>query len=685
MSDKTDYVMLPPKRGSAPRKPLLLYTVFTLLLVVVAAVSWWVGQRGGVHNDNPNAEIKQVPPNPETPSDPQLASATPATTSNPAAANPAPKPDPGTLATGGITIRSVPDGASLNIANMDDSSNRLTQKTPATLTDLPSGFYDMTISMNGYKSYTGTFEVVANKVRELTPVELKQMIGRLDVMTNATATWQLHKAIGNAQFEVVAEGVAPGNSAALPTGNYQLSITRKGWPTVTRSVSVVENLTTEVKHEFPEGGIKITSAPEGVEVLLRTPNQEEPVPVGETPMNLDSLPIGNYEVVLKPKEGTEKQMLVKVEAGKVAEAYGSWSKIAVQLTSDPPGATVFKGSTRLYGEGEFATTPMKVMLMEGNHDLLAVKEGLTDVPLKFMVVGNRNNNANFQFQHGALRVSTQPSGAEVFLGNKSLGLTPLMIPHMKPQEYEFKIYKERYAVKKITERVLTGRQLDVNVALNYDPLPDEGENFTNGVRQRMVWVAELGGWAEATETSQYAFSTILNKNASEIKGDRLPVTNVTWNEAMKYCEQLTLHERGQGLMPVGYRYTLPTDAQWTLLAGEAEIGQAVTSLGGTREGPEEIGSLKPNELGIYDTRGNVWEWCFDWYSQEVFNREQRENASGKSINVGSRVKVLRGGSWNRSLKSQLEVGYRFVADPGKHQNWESGFRVILTKEPAAGR
>ena len=483
MSDKTDYVMLPPKNGSGGRKPLTRYLIFGFLLVAVAAASWWIGQLSKTQNANNNAEIKQVPPSPESPSDPQLAGASDdggddgggsaAAGSGNSGGNPNSKPDPGELAKGGVTIATEPGqvGARVEVVNMDYANIRTSSSIPAALNELPVGFYDMKITAEGYKTHEGTFEVVPNKVRELAPIELIRTLGKLEITTNHPAEWKLHtfSADPEVESELVHSGETPGLIEDLPTGRYRLTLSRDGWPLTGQSVTIEPNETAKATHEYSEGGINVKSEPEGVAIWLKRPGDPVLERIGETPMNLKDLPEGEYEVELRHTEGDPKKSVVKVEADKIGEVYGSWLKLPVQITSDPPGATVFYGGNRLTGEGNFMQTPLTARLLEGEHELLATLAGLDDVKMTIDVSGDRNNNtAVFKFQYGSVKITSEPSGAEVFLGEEKLGMTPMVKPRLKPGDYEFLIRKERYSERKIPDTVRAGGQIDINAKLNYD-------------------------------------------------------------------------------------------------------------------------------------------------------------------------------------------------------------------------
>jgi Sulfatase-modifying factor enzyme 1 len=95
---------------------------------------------------------------------------------------------------------------------------------------------------------------------------------------------------------------------------------------------------------------------------------------------------------------------------------------------------------------------------------------------------------------------------------------------------------------------------------------------------------------------------------------RMPVYGVSLPEAREFCEKLNLHQQSNGSLPPGYHYRLPTEAEWRAASGPAnysdrELQHHAWTMLAKVEGPQLVGCLRPNEFGLYDMRGNVFEWC----------------------------------------------------------------------------
>jgi formylglycine-generating enzyme required for sulfatase activity len=158
-----------------------------------------------------------------------------------------------------------------------------------------------------------------------------------------------------------------------------------------------------------------------------------------------------------------------------------------------------------------------------------------------------------------------------------------------------------------------------------------------------------------------------------------PVENVSHNDAMKFIEKLN--------MLSGKNYRLPTEAEWEFAArggnkskgyryaGDNDIKAVAWYHGNSGKGTQPVGKLKPNELGLYDMSGNVWQWCSDWFYGEYYSHSPTENPKGPD-GTNDNQRVVRGGSWwyeaphcrvtNRDRYTtdakDDDVGFRLVRD-----------------------
>jgi formylglycine-generating enzyme required for sulfatase activity len=164
-----------------------------------------------------------------------------------------------------------------------------------------------------------------------------------------------------------------------------------------------------------------------------------------------------------------------------------------------------------------------------------------------------------------------------------------------------------------------------------------------------------GFWAGKFETTQDEYQQIAHANPSTFKGMQRPVDSVSWNDAMAFCQKLTAKEQAE--LPDGYSYTLPTQDEWLLLMGNASLPDAVMQLNGNYSSTATVGSLGANNLGLYDMRGNVMEWCLDPQDKPY--------------------RVLKGGAWDTFLPVNARPEFRWYAKPDEVKD-SFGFRVILT-------
>ena len=180
-----------------------------------------------------------------------------------------------------------------------------------------------------------------------------------------------------------------------------------------------------------------------------------------------------------------------------------------------------------------------------------------------------------------------------------------------------------------------------------------------------VTFAEYDKFAEATAREKPS-------DSGWGRGNR-PVINVSWDDATAYVKWLSEQ--------TGQQYSLPTEAQWEYAARAGtetdywwgnEIGKnrANCDDSGSKWSAEQtspVGSFDPNPFGLYDTVGNVWEWCADYWGE--YSAEAQTDPTGPA-SCGSRV--VRGGSWNDYARS-ARAAYRSDYEPGE-RDFDQGFR-----------
>jgi formylglycine-generating enzyme required for sulfatase activity len=153
--------------------------------------------------------------------------------------------------------------------------------------------------------------------------------------------------------------------------------------------------------------------------------------------------------------------------------------------------------------------------------------------------------------------------------------------------------------------------------------------------------------------------------------DDMPMQRISWYDAVAYCNWLSDKEGlqkcyvenedgGIDLDRTKNGYRLPTEAEWefaarggnksknTIFAGSANAADVCWYDDTSQlKGPQKVGSKKPNELGIYDMSGNVWEWCSDYYDKAYYTKSPQADPFNS---VPSSYRVLRGGSWHYQVE-----------------------------------
>ena len=156
-----------------------------------------------------------------------------------------------------------------------------------------------------------------------------------------------------------------------------------------------------------------------------------------------------------------------------------------------------------------------------------------------------------------------------------------------------------------------------------------------------------------TEVTQELWQAVMGSNPSYFKGDlQRPVEQVSWEECQDFI--FTLNQL------TGKHFRLPTEAEWEFAARGGNLSQGYKYSGGSSVGEvgwysdnsndmtHPVGTKEPNELGIYDMTGNVWEWCLDWVDEEERPYYEGYLLYGATEGIS---RVRRGGCWSSSAEN----------------------------------
>ncbi len=178
-----------------------------------------------------------------------------------------------------------------------------------------------------------------------------------------------------------------------------------------------------------------------------------------------------------------------------------------------------------------------------------------------------------------------------------------------------------------------------------------------------------------TEVTQELWEAVMGSNPSNFKGlnMKLPVENVSWNDCQSFITKLN--------QMTGQHFRLPTEAEWEYAArggnqrkgyiysGSNRLSDVGWSIYNNYGRTHVVATKYPNELGLYDMSGNVWEWCQDWIDASYYASSPIDNPTGPSSGT---ARVKRGGAWG--YEEECRVDCRVGSKP-MNADEKTGFRL----------
>ncbi len=491
--------------------------------------------------------------------------------------------------------------------------------------------------------------------------------------------------------------------------------------------------------------VSVSSRPAGAEVLV------DGTPFGSTPLVLE-LGAGERQVEVRLRGYNAWRDTITVLADQpqtIPEVGLTQADGRIELVTDPAAAAVSV-------DGAFqGQTPLTLRLTPGRpHDLLLSKAGYDPVRQEVSVVADSGRRLEIQLvaQFGEVEVVSDPLGAEIVVDGEVRGVTPAQL-RLHAVEHELQVRLDGFAVLATTMTPRPGfpqrwdtvlEALDTTTGSGYPKTVQTGlgqelrlvlpGEFTMGSSRReqgrrsneALRAVKLNDafYLGVTEVSNAEFRAFRADHSSgaysgiSLDEDDQPVVRVTWEEAVRFMNELSIND---GLQPVyqeedgvwapvrplrnGYR--LPTEAEWAWAARFASRDEPLIFPWGPELPPPDrsgnyadvsaaevlapaptlvtysdgykttapTGSFDPNAVGIYDLGGNVSEWVQDYY--EVGRTETETVAEDPLGPETGRFHVVRGASWKSATVTDLRMASR---NSNAESDEKIGFRIARNLE-----
>ena len=483
---------------------------------------------------------------------------------------------------------------------------------------------------------------------------------------------------GNMQI-VDAEGVA---TVSLPYGTHQYQVSANMYKTEVGNITISSEgaVEKEVSLEPDYSVLHINSNPEGATVYIDNVN------TGTTPVTTKPIISGEHTFQFRLPMYNVKTVKHNVQSG------GGTQTITETLQPNFSTVTItVPNQAEIYINNEKkGVGTWNGKLNAGDYIVEARKESHHATKISVTATAGEVISKTLEApvpRYGILDLQTTPARATIYIDGKEMGISPNILKNiligertitLKKDGYETvtkiitieegKVQPEKFSlIKKTEQQPIAVTQPQENKAtivngytetikgLNLQMVYVEGGTFTMGA------TPEQGGDAESDEkpshkvtlssyyigkyeVTQAQWRAIMGKNPSYFTGDNNPVERVSWHEAQEFCKKLS--------ELTGKNYRMPTEAEWEYAArggnkskgykysGSNTIGDVAWYESNSDSKTHPVGQKQPNELGIYDMSGNVWEWCSDRFGS--YTSSPQTNPTGPTS--GSR-RVSRGGCW----------------------------------------
>lgn len=323
--------------------------------------------------------------------------------------------------------------------------------------------------------------------------------------------------------------------------------------------------------------------------------------------------------------------------------------------------------------------------------------------------------------YGEADVNSSPAMADVYVDGQKRGQTPMLIEQLLVGQHQLRLSRQGYQDYSGTLTVREGETASVNATMtkqvaqaapavpasstapaaspssaggasrtftvggvSFTMIKVDGGTFQMGATKEMKkWFGDEKPvhqvtlstyYIGETEVTQELWQAVMGSNPSNFKGNRRPVEQVSWDDCQEFIKRLN--------QKTGQHFRLPTEAEWefaarggtksrhTQYSGSSNLNDVAWYEDNSSSTTHDVKTKQPNELGIYDMTGNVYEWCQDWY--RGYSSSAQTNPTGPTSGSS---RILRGGDWSTPA-GNFAVSIRWYIYPSR-RTWNFGFRLVL--------
>ena len=494
-----------------------------------------------------------------------------------------------------------------------------------------------------YHTETGTVRLSAENTMEKN-ITLKPAFGYLQINTNPQgATVEIN---GEPYSELT-----PFTTKKMASGVYTIQAFKEMYKQVTAQAVVEDGKTTRVNIDLiPNfGEVKLTTADNDARIYIDNDYKA----LGRWSGKLS---IGTHKIEAKKDKHTAYSKTINVQQGQtIIETIAALQPICgkLKITSTPLGATI-----NIDGK-DYGTTPKVIQeLLIGTHTVTLTKTGYTSATKQINIEEGKMAECDMTLQEGnVVKIETDKYGDKLYVDGDYIGTSPM---ETRLTFGSHKVEAERGG-KRVSKQinVTEGSTQSVSLAfLENRTFTVKGVSFTmiavEGGSYTMGCTSEQGSDCSGnekpahreyvsdfmigeTEVTQELWQAVMGSKPSRFIGDmQRPVENVSWGECQTFISKLN--------QLTGGNFRLPTEAEWEYAArggnksrgykysGSNNVGTVAWYNDNSGRTTHRVKTKQPNELGIYDMSGNVWEWCQDRWCDD-YNSPRNSGSS-----------VLRGGS-----------------------------------------